>query len=76
MLFLNLLLQKSCIRTAYFQSEPAQKHFTSNNWSGTGAVLQNQFDTTQPKTATPATVDSVIAYKTSTAFETAYLKKE
>ncbi|MDY4902928.1 MAG: hypothetical protein SO116_08695 [Treponema sp.] len=49
---------------------------SSNNWSGTGAVLQNQFDTTQPKTATPATVDSVIAYKTSTAFETAYLKKE
>ena len=23
----------SCTKTAYFQSEPAQKHFTSNNWN-------------------------------------------
>lgn len=50
---------------------------SSNNWTNTSAtVLQNQLDTTQPKTATPATVDSVIAYKTSKAYETAYLKKE
>lgn len=50
---------------------------SSNNWTSTSAtVLQNQLDTTQPKTATPATVDSVIAYKTSKAYETAYLKKE
>ena len=50
---------------------------SSNNWSSTTAsVLQNQLDTTQPKTATPATVDSVLAYKTSKAYETAYLKKE
>ena len=50
---------------------------SSNNWTSTSAtVLQNQLDTTQPSTATPATVDSVIAYKTSKAYETAYLKKE
>ncbi|MBR4321495.1 hypothetical protein [Treponema sp.] len=50
---------------------------SSNNWTSTTAtVLQNQLDTTQPSTATPATVDSVIAYKTSKAYETAYLKKE
>lgn len=49
---------------------------SSNNWTSPSAtVLQNQLDTTQPKTATPATVDSVIAYKTSKAYETAYLKK-
>ena len=50
---------------------------SSNNWKSTVAtVLQNQLDASQPKTATPATVDSVIAYKTSKAYETAYLKKE
>ncbi|MBR4598949.1 MAG: hypothetical protein IKO39_02740, partial [Treponema sp.] len=50
---------------------------SSNNWESTTAtVLQNQLDATQPSTATPATVDSVIAYKTSKAYETAYLKKE
>ena len=49
---------------------------SSNAWNGTGDVLKNQLDTAQPSTATPATVDSVLAYKTSKAYETAYLKKE
>lgn len=50
---------------------------SSNNWTSTSeTVLQNQLDTTQPSTATPATVESVVAFKTSNAYETAYLKKE
>ncbi|MCR5187365.1 MAG: hypothetical protein K6C97_00410, partial [Treponema sp.] len=52
-----------------------------NNWTlETTTVLQNQLVATasggSPATATPASVDSVIAYKTSSAFETAYLKSE
>ena len=53
---------------------------SSNNWTSTSeAVLQNQLagaNANYKATATPATVDSVIAYKTSMAYETAYLKKE
>ena len=52
------------------------KKSVKNTQKSSATVLQEQLDTTQPKTATPATVDSVIAYKTSKAYETAYLKKE
>ena len=52
-----------------------------NNWtSNTETVLQNRLIATgeggSPSTATPATVQSVLAYKTSAAYETAYLKTE
>ncbi|MCR5606251.1 MAG: hypothetical protein K6F69_05490 [Treponema sp.] len=52
---------------------------SSNNWtSETTSVLQNvqSVDGASPSTATPATVESVVAFKTSNAYETAYLKKE
>ena len=60
---------------------------SSNNWSKAAdvtdedyaKVLQNQLagaNANYKATATPATVDSVIAYKTSKAYETAYLKSE
>ena len=53
---------------------------STNNWTDTTAtVLQHQLsgaNTYYSATATPALVDSVLAYKTSNAYETAYLKKE
>jgi len=53
---------------------------SSNNWSATGnTILQNRLtgaNANYKATATPATVESVLAYKTSNAYETAYLKKE
>ena len=52
-----------------------------NNWTSTTTnVLQNRLIVTgeggSSSTATPATVQSVLAYKTSAAYETAYLKTE
>ena len=60
---------------------------SNNNWSQPqgvsnqdyAKVLQNQLtgaNANYKATATPATVESVLAYKTSNAYETAYLKKE
>ena len=65
----------------------ANNNWTQAKWTQATAdtnanyanVLQNELAGANPNykgTATPETVDSVLAYKTSKAYETAYLKKE